>query len=64
MVRFARLKGKCPASLSASSLEEFVKIDDQVSFGRATDRSLKVVHTFINKDDSLDSLKATLDSKL
>ena len=44
------------------TLEEFVKLDDVVNFGRASDRSLKVIHTFVNKEDSLDSFYANLSS--
>ena len=45
-----------------SSLEDFVAADDHSGFSRATNRALKVIHTFVNKDDSIDSLYANLDS--
>lgn len=41
-----------------------MKADDHVNFERASDRALKVVHTFVNKEESLDNLHANLDSKL
>ena len=39
-----------------------MKADDHVNFERASDRALKVVHTFINKEESLDNLHANLDN--
>ena len=63
MARYARYQKKRPSEKGASSLEEFVKLDDALSFSRAADRALKVVHTFVNKEDSLDSFYSNLLSK-
>jgi hypothetical protein len=46
----------------ASSLEAFVDADDHSGFSRASNRALKVIHTFVNKEDSIDLLYASLDS--
>ncbi len=48
----------------ASSLEAFIEADDHSGFSRATNRALKVIHTFVNKDESLDLLHANLDSNM
>ena len=48
----------------ASSLEAFVAADDHSGFSRASNRALKVIHTFVNKDESLDLLHANLDSMI
>lgn len=60
--RFARFKAKYPGSKGAQSLEDFMKLDDMVSFSRAGDRKIQVVSTFVNKD-SIDTLYANLNSK-
>lgn len=38
--RFARFKAKYPGSKGAQSLEDFMKLDDMVSFSRAGDRKI------------------------
>ena len=46
VTRFKRFSEKYPGSKGAASLEEFVKLDDHVSFNRANDHSLKPIHAF------------------
>ena len=46
MTRYKRFLSKYPGAKHGVSLEEFIKLDDHVSFSRATDHALKVISTF------------------
>lgn len=62
MMRFQRYKEKY--ARTAGTLEDFVNLDDAVNYGRATNRSLKVIHTFFNAHISVDAFNADLSSKI
>ncbi len=62
LTRFKRFTEKYPGSKGAASLEEFVKLDDHASFNRSSDHSLKPIHTFQNKEHSIDALYLSLSS--
>ncbi len=63
MTRYKRFQYKNPGSKYAASLEEFVKIDDHVAFAKSSDHSLKTIHTFQNKENSIDAFFLSLNSK-
>ena len=63
MIRFKRYQSKFPSTKASLSLEEFVRLDDIVSFGRASHRSLKIVDTFVNSEESVDAFYLALSSK-
>ncbi len=62
--RYSRFQKKHPSVKASSSLEEFAKLDDQVSFGRANNRNVKTIHTFVNAENSLDLFFISLSSKI
>ncbi len=62
LTRFKRFTEKYPGSKGAASLEEFLKLDDHASFNRSSDHSLKPIHTFQNKELSIDALYLSLSS--
>lgn len=63
LTRFKRFSEKYPGSKAAASLEEFAKLDDHASFNRANDHSLKPIHVFQNKENSIDAFNLSLSSK-
>jgi|LauGreDrversion4_2_1035121.scaffolds.fasta_scaffold445192_1 hypothetical protein len=62
MSRYKRFVEKYPGSKGAASLEEFAKLDDHVSFNRSSDHSLKPIHNFQNKENSIDAFNLSLSS--
>ena len=62
MIRYKRFQAKHPSSKGASSLEEFVSLDDHVNFTSASERNVKVIRTFINSEESADLFFLSLSS--
>lgn len=44
------------------SLEDFVKIDDELSFANKSDHNLKLIKTFVNARETLEDFKEQLKS--
>ena len=63
MLRYKRFQAKHPSAKAASSLEEFVNLDDHMNFSNASERNIKVVRTFINSEESADLFFISLTSK-
>lgn len=63
MARFNRAIEKYNLHREGTSLEEFVRADDAVAFGMASDRNVRVIKTLVNKESSVDALYANLSSK-
>ena len=62
-LRFKRFQGKFPSAKAASSIEEFVALDDHVNFSLSSERNVKVIRTFINNEESPDLFFLALSSK-
>jgi hypothetical protein len=64
MLRFKRFQAKHPSAKGASSLEEFVRLDDHVNFSSASERNVRIIRTFINNEESADLFFLSLASKI